>query len=105
MLNLDRCASCCNTVDKLSSRVRVLNEIKSLNLHVFNMITGTNESRTLKKCILCKCECTFDLENVTWIKIGIKKKNTFVSRNAGDKKNLHPGSRKFFLINLIELLK
>ena len=33
-----------------------------------------------------------------------KKKNTLVSGNPGDEKNLHPGGRKFiyFLISLID---
>ena len=35
-----------------------------------------------------------------------KKKNTFVSRNAGDEKNLYPhGSKLNFLINLTDFLK
>ena len=34
-----------------------------------------------------------------------KKKNTFVSGNAGDEKNLPGGSKFVFLINLIEFLK
>ena len=52
-------------------------------------------------------------ENKTWLDFlkwissllthKAKKKNTLVSGNAGDEKNLHPGSRKFkFLINLTE---
>ena len=38
----------------------VPNETEDLNLHVFNMITGINESRTLTKHISRKCECKFD---------------------------------------------
>ena len=35
-----------------------------------------------------------------------KEYNTLVSGNTGDKKNLHPGGRKYiFSINLIELFK
>ena len=35
-----------------------------------------------------------------------KKKNTLVSENVADEKNIHPRSRKFiFLINLTEFLK
>ena len=33
---------------------------EDLNLSVFNMITGINESKTLTKHILCKCQCKFD---------------------------------------------
>ena len=34
---------------------------KDLNLNVFNMITGINESKTLTKHILCECKCKFDI--------------------------------------------
>ena len=33
---------------------------KKKNLHLFNMKTGINESRTLAKHISCKCKCKFD---------------------------------------------
>ena len=36
------------------------NETEDLNLHVFKMITGINESRTLAKHVSFKCECKFD---------------------------------------------
>ena len=41
----------------------------------------------------------------TFLKKMSKKKNNFVSRNASDEKNLHPGDRSSFLINLVEFLK
>ena len=59
-VNLDRFAGSCNTLDDLSNKVRVPNKTEDLNLQVFNMITGINESRTLTKHISCKCECKFD---------------------------------------------
>ena len=34
--------------------------MEDLNVRVFNMITGINESKLLTKQILCKCECKFD---------------------------------------------
>ena len=49
-----------DTLDDPSSRVSVPNETEDLNLHVFNMITGINESKTLAKQISCKRECQFD---------------------------------------------
>ena len=56
-INLDRCAGSSNTLDNLSNKVYVPNKTEDLNLHVFNMITVINESRTLTKYISCKCEC------------------------------------------------
>ena len=38
----------------------VPNKIKDLNLSVFNIITETNESKTLAKHIWCECKCKFD---------------------------------------------
>ena len=49
MVYLDRCAGSCNTLDDLSSRVYVPNETEDLSLHVFNMITGINESKNINK--------------------------------------------------------
>ena len=60
VVNLDRCAGSCNTLDDFSNKVCVTNETEGLTLHVFNMITGINESRTLTKHIPFKCEFKFD---------------------------------------------
>ena len=58
--NVDRYVGSCNTLSDISNRVYVPNKTEDLNLHVFNMITGMNESKTLTKHISCKCECKFD---------------------------------------------
>ena len=39
-LKFDRCVGSCNTLNDLSNKVCVPNEIENLNMHVFNMITG-----------------------------------------------------------------
>ena len=36
------------------------NKTVDLNLSVFNMITGINESKTLTKHISCECKCKCD---------------------------------------------
>ena len=48
MVNLNRC---------IPSRTEYL------NLSVFNMIIGINESKTLTKHISCKCKCKLDCKN------------------------------------------
>ena len=53
-INLDRCVGRCNTFDKIGD------DTEDLKLHVFNMITGIKEWRTLTKHISYKCECKFD---------------------------------------------
>ena len=46
---LDRCVGTCNTLNDLSNKNCVPNKTEGLNLSVFNMITGINESQTLTK--------------------------------------------------------
>ena len=50
-VNLDRCVRSCDTLNDLSNKVCVPNKTEDLNLSVFNMITGINESKTLTKHI------------------------------------------------------
>ena len=54
-VKLDRCAGSCNTLNDLSNKAFFPNKTKDLNLTVFNIITGTNESK-----ISCECQCKFD---------------------------------------------
>ena len=60
-IKLDRCAGSCNTLNDLSNKIRVTNKTEDLNLNVFNMITGINESKTLIKHISCKCKCKLEI--------------------------------------------
>ena len=59
-VKLDRCVDSCNTPNDLSNKLCVPNKTEDLNLSVFNMITGKNESKTLTKHISCKCKCKFN---------------------------------------------
>ena len=53
-VKLDRCVGSCNTLNDLSNKLCVLNKTEDLNLSVFNMITGINQSKTLRKHIPCE---------------------------------------------------
>ena len=44
----------------LSNKVCDPNKTEDLNVNIFNMITGINESKTLTKHISCKYKCKFD---------------------------------------------
>ena len=55
-VKLDRYVDSCNTLNDLSNKVCIPNKTEGLNLSVFNMITGINESKTLS----CKDKCKFD---------------------------------------------
>ena len=70
-VELDRCIGSCNTLNDLSNKACVPNKREDLNLRVFNMITGINESRTLTKHVSCKCTCKFDGRKCNHIKSGI----------------------------------
>ena len=59
-VKLDRCVGSCNTLNDLSNKVCIPNETEDLNLSVFNMITGINESKTLTKHISCEFKCKLD---------------------------------------------
>ena len=50
----------CNTLNDWSNKVCVSSKTKDLNLRVFHVITGINESKTLASHISCECECKFD---------------------------------------------
>ena len=60
VVKLGRCVGSCNTLNDLPNKVCVPNKTEDLNLSVFNIITGINESKTLTKHISCKCKCIFD---------------------------------------------
>ena len=46
VVKLDRCVRSCNTLNNVSNKVCVPNKTDDLNLTVFNMIAGINESKT-----------------------------------------------------------
>ena len=70
-VNLDKCVRSCKTLNDLSYKVCVPNKREDLNLSVFNMITGKNESKILTKNKSCTYNCKFDGKNVIQIKRGI----------------------------------
>ena len=60
MVKLCRYVESCNTLNDLSNKAY-------LNLSIFNMITGINQSKTLTKHISCESKCIFDGKNVIQI--------------------------------------
>ena len=59
-VKLCKCVGSCDALNDLSNRVCVPNKKEDLNMQVFNMITGKNESKILTKDISCECNCRFD---------------------------------------------
>ena len=80
---LDRSVGSCNTLNDLSNKVCVPNKTEDLNIQVFKMITGKNESR---KDISCKCKYKLMEENVIQIKseiminVDVSVKNIYVKK-------------------------
>ena len=66
-VKLDKCVGSCNTFNDLSHKLCVPNKTENLNIHVFNIITGKNESKILTKDISCECKCRVDGKNVIQI--------------------------------------
>ena len=48
-VNLDRCVTSCSTLNDLSNKLYVPNKKEDLNLSVFNIIAGLNESKEINK--------------------------------------------------------
>ena len=47
VVKLGRCFGSCNTLNDLSNKVSVPNKAEDLNLSLFNMIAGINESKNI----------------------------------------------------------
>ena len=70
-IKLDRCVGSCYTQNSLSNKVCVPDKTEHLNVSVFSLITGINESKTLTKHISREFKCRFDEKNVIQINVGI----------------------------------
>ena len=70
-VKLDRYVGSCKFLNDLCNKVCIPNKTEDLNLSVFNMITGINESKPLTKHISCECKCKFDGKNLIEINGGI----------------------------------
>ena len=56
-VKLDRCVGSCNTLNDLSHKAYVPNKTEDLNLSVFNMITGINESKKSPEYMTSEYKC------------------------------------------------
>ena len=59
-IKLDRFVESCHALNDLSNKVYIPDKTEELNLSVFIMTAGINESKTLAKHISCEWKCTFD---------------------------------------------
>ena len=59
MITLDKCNGICNTVSELFGKTCDPSKTEDVILSLFNLITGTIDSKTLVKHISCNCKCKF----------------------------------------------
>ena len=95
VVNPERCAGSCNTLNALSNKVCVPNKTEDLNLSVFNMILGKNVAKTLAKHISCECKCKFDGRKCN----SNQKWNNDKCRCKCKNKKKHPICKKDYICN------
>ena len=56
-VKINRCSGNCNSINDPYSRSCVPDVVKNLNVKVFNLMSRTNETRSIKSHETCKCIC------------------------------------------------
>ena len=56
-VKINKCSGNCNSVNDPYARVCVSDVIKNLNVKVFNLMSRTNETKSIKLQETCKCIC------------------------------------------------
>ena len=60
IMSMNRCNESCSLFQDPVGKIWILIKMEDVDLKVFNMIKGVNESKTLAKHISCERRCTFD---------------------------------------------
>ena len=71
-IKINKCSGNCNNINDPYAKVCVPDVIKNFNLNVFNLMSRTNETRSIKWHEKCKCICRLDKIIVIINKNGIK---------------------------------
>ena len=58
-IKTSKCSGNYNNINHPYSKICVPNVVKNLNFKVFNLMSGTNETRHIEWPETCKCECKF----------------------------------------------
>ena len=56
-VKINRCSGNCNSINDPYAKICVSNIVKNLNVKVFNLMSRTNEARSIKSHETCKCIC------------------------------------------------
>ena len=62
-IKINRCKGSCNTINTPYAKICVPNQIKNINVKIFNLLSITNKTRHIKWHKRCKCKCTLDESN------------------------------------------
>ena len=54
---INKCSGRCNGINDSYAKICVLDIVKNLNVKVFNLMSRTNETRSIKLHEICKCIC------------------------------------------------
>ena len=71
-VKINRCSGNCNSINDPYTRICVLDVAKTLNVKVFNLMSRTNETRSIKLHETCKCICRLNKIICNNSKDGIK---------------------------------
>ena len=55
-----KCSGSCNNVSNPCAKLCVPDVVKNLNVKVLNLVSGTNETRSIEWHETCKCKCRFN---------------------------------------------
>ena len=74
-VKINRCNGNCNNINDPYAKICVSDTVKNLNVKVFNLITLTNETKSIKWHKTCKCICRLNEiicnNEQRWIKINV----------------------------------
>ena len=56
-VKINRCSGNCNSINDPYAEICVLDVVKKLNVKVFDLMSRTNETRSIKSHETCKCIC------------------------------------------------
>ena len=59
-VKINRCSSNCNSINDPCTKICVPGVIKNLNVKVYNLMSRTNETRSIKWYENCKCICSLN---------------------------------------------
>ena len=59
-IKVNKCSGSCNNINDPYAKLRVPDNVKNINVKVFNLMSWTNQTRHIKWHENCKCKCRLD---------------------------------------------